>query len=303
MNAASATTAAALQIESREILGVRVDATSYERATEQIIAWASAGLSRYVCLCTVNQIMQARDSTTFADAMRQADLVTSDGMPLVWLLRRLGVPHASRVYGPDLMPLVLHAAAREGTPVGFYGGSTDVLDRLVRLVRARFPELQIAYAEAPPFRAPAPHEDEHTLRNLNASGARILFVGIGSPKQELWMHAHRDRVNCVMIGVGAAFDFLTGAKPQAPRWMQRNGLEWLFRLLSEPARLWRRYLLQNPRFVLLITLEMLRGARFSAQRPVRDRTLTSGLDSPPRRAALSAESVKSLPGRDSSRPL
>jgi N-acetylglucosaminyldiphosphoundecaprenol N-acetyl-beta-D-mannosaminyltransferase len=267
MNAAStAATAAPLQIESREILGVRVDATSYERATEQIIAWASTGLShppsRYVSLCTVNQIMETRDSTTFAEAMRQADLVTSDGMPLVWLLRRLGVPHASRVYGPDLMSLVLRAAARDGVPVGFYGGSMDVLDRLVRLVRARFAELQIAYAEAPPFRPPSTQEDEHTVRNLNASGARILFVGIGSPKQELWMHAHRDRVNCVMIGVGAAFDFLTGAKPQAPRWMQRNGLEWLFRLLSEPRRLWRRYLLQNPRFVALVALQMLRGVRF-----------------------------------------
>ena len=159
-----------------------MDATSYERATEQILAWASAGLSRYVSLCTVNQIMEARDSATFADAMRQADLVTSDGMPLVWLLRRLGVPHASRVYGPDLMPLVLHAAAREGTPVGFYGGSTDVLDRLVRLVRARFPELQIAYAEAPPFRAPTPHEDEHTLRNLNASRRANSIRGHRQPQ-------------------------------------------------------------------------------------------------------------------------
>jgi N-acetylglucosaminyldiphosphoundecaprenol N-acetyl-beta-D-mannosaminyltransferase len=278
MNAASAAaTAAPPKIESREILGVRVDATSYERATEQIIAWASAGLSlpisRYVSLCTVNQIIEARDSTTFAEAMRKADLVTSDGMPIVWSLRRLGVPYASRVYGPDLMPLVLHAAARDGVPVGFYGGSTNVLDRLVRLVRSRFSGLQIAYAEAPPFRPLTPQEEEHTVRTLNASGARILFVGIGSPKQELWMHAHRDRVNCVMIGVGAAFDFLTGAKPQAPRWMQRYGLEWLFRLLSEPARLWRRYLLQNPRFLVLIALHMLRGARFS------------------------------VPGRDSSRPL
>jgi N-acetylglucosaminyldiphosphoundecaprenol N-acetyl-beta-D-mannosaminyltransferase len=255
--------AARAKTESREILGVRVDATSYERATEQIIAWAEAGLSHYVSLCTVNQIMQARDSPPYAEVMRQADLVTSDGMPLVWLLRWMGVPNASRVYGPDLMPLVLHAAARHRVPVGFYGGSKDVLDRLVRLALARFPELQIAYTEAPPFRAPTVEEDEHSVRSLNASGARILFVGIGSPKQELWMHCHRDRLNCVMIGVGAAFDFLTGAKPQAPPWMQRNGLEWLFRLLAEPTRLWRRYLLQNPRFVLLITLEMFRrGARF-----------------------------------------
>ena len=250
------TAAAGTTIESRTILGVRVDATSYQHATEQIINWASSGPARYVSLCTVNQIMEARDSPAYAQIMREADLVTSDGMPLVWLLRRLGIPGATRVYGPDLMPLVLHAAARQGVPVGFYGGSTTVLNRLVHLARNQFRDLQIAYAEAPPFRAVTPEEDECSVRSLNASGARILFVGIGSPKQERWMHAHRDRVHCVMIGVGAAFDFLTGAKSQAPSWMQRNGLEWLFRLLSEPARLWRRYLLQNPRFVALVTSEL-----------------------------------------------
>jgi N-acetylglucosaminyldiphosphoundecaprenol N-acetyl-beta-D-mannosaminyltransferase len=246
-------------VQSREILGVRVDATNYERATEQIVSWASSGLSRYVSLCTVNQIMEARDSSGYAQVMREADLVTSDGMPLVWLLKRLGIPNATRVYGPDLMPLVLSAAARRGVPVGFYGGSSTVLDRLVNLARQRFQGLQIAYAEAPPFRAATAEEDESSIQNLNASGVRILFVGIGSPKQERWMHAHRDRLHCVMIGVGAAFDFLTGAKPQAPRWMQRSGLEWLFRLSSEPSRLWRRYLLQNPRFLALVLSEFLRG--------------------------------------------
>jgi N-acetylglucosaminyldiphosphoundecaprenol N-acetyl-beta-D-mannosaminyltransferase len=262
-----APTTASANFESREILGVRVDATNYERATAQIIDFASSGQSRYVSLCTVNQIMQARDSAPLADAMRQADLVTSDGMPLVWLLHWLGVSNASRVYGPDLMPLVLHAAARDGLPVAFYGGSEEVLDLLVRLVRTRFSELQIAFAEAPPFRTPTAKEDERSVRNVNASGARILFVGIGSPKQELWMHAHRDRLNCVMIGVGAAFDFLTGSKPQAPRWMQRSGLEWLFRLWSEPARLWRRYLLQNPRFIALAALQMLRHRPNEHSRP------------------------------------
>jgi N-acetylglucosaminyldiphosphoundecaprenol N-acetyl-beta-D-mannosaminyltransferase len=178
---------------------------------------------------------------------------------VVWLLRWLGIPTATRVYGPDLMPLVLHAAACRGLPVGFYGGSRTVLDRLVNLARRQFRSLKIVYAEAPPFRSTTPEEDQCSIQNLNASGARILFVGIGSPKQERWMNAHRDRVNCVMIGVGAAFDFLTGAKPQAPRWMQRSGLEWLFRLSSEPSRLWRRYLLQNPRFIALVISGFLRG--------------------------------------------
>ena len=249
-------------VESREILGVRVDSTSYERATEQIISWASTGIARpapFVSLCTVNQIMEARDSSEYAQIMRDADLVTSDGMPLVWLLRRLGIPDASRVYGPDLMPLVLSAAARQSVPVGFYGGSRTVLDRLINLTQQQFDGLRIAYVEAPPFRPATPEEDEISIHNLNASGVRILFVGIGSPKQERWMHAHRNRVNCVMIGVGAAFDFLTGSKPQAPRWMQRGGLEWLFRLANEPSRLWRRYLLQNPRFIALVISEFIHG--------------------------------------------
>ncbi len=249
-------------IESREILGVRVDATNYERATEQIVSWASfsaPGPAQYVSLCTVNQIMEARGSPGYAQVMREADLVTSDGMPLVWLLKRLGVRNATRVYGPDLMPLVLSAATRRGIPVGFYGGSSTVLDRLVNLARQRFQGLKIAYAEAPRFRVATPEEDENSIQNLNASGVRILFVGIGSPKQERWMHAHRDRLHCVMIGVGAAFDFLTGAKPQAPRWMRRNGLEWLFRLSNEPSRLWRRYLIQNPRFIALVISEFFRS--------------------------------------------
>jgi len=248
-------------MDSREILGVRVDATSYERATEQIIDWASTGSPRYVSLCTVNQIMEAHDSPAFAEVMRAADLVTSDGMPLVWLLRWLGIPGASRVYGPDLMTLVLYAAARRGVPVGFYGGSDGVLRRLETLARDWFPGLQITYAEAPPFRAVTPEEDEQSVQGLNASGARILFVGTGSPKQERWMHAHRGRLQCVMIGVGAAFDFLAGAKPQAPGWMQRSGLEWLFRLVHEPRRLWRRYLVQNPRFVALVVADVARAAR------------------------------------------
>jgi len=254
MNASAAS--AGIPQESREILGVRVDATNYERATEQILAWASSGSSRYVSLCTVNQIMEARDSPGFAQVMHEADLVTSDGMPLVWLLKRLGIPQAMRVYGPDLMPRVLHAAAQRDIPVGFYGGSATVLDGLVKLASRNFPKLHVTYAESPPFREVTPEEDERSMRDLIASGTRILFVGIGSPKQELWMHAHRGRLRCVMIGVGAAFDFLTGAKPQAPLWMRRTGLEWFFRLSTEPSRLWRRYLLQNPRFIALVAYEL-----------------------------------------------
>lgn len=243
----------------RRILGTRIDATSYPAATAQILAWARAASSRYVCLATVNNVIAARDSAAYAAVMEQADLVTSDGMPLVWALQALGIPSATRVYGPDLTPLVLDAAAREGIPVALYGGSPATLARFQDVLRQRFPDLYIAYAEAPPFRPPTAYEDQRTTAAMAASGARIVFVGLGSPKQDTWMHAHRDRIPAVMLGVGAAFDFIAGVKPQAPEWMQRNGLEWAFRLATEPRRLWSRYLKQNPRFAVLALLQILRA--------------------------------------------
>lgn len=244
--------------ESRYILGVRVDATSYQRATDQILDWAAQRLSRLVCCASVNNIMAARDSSDFRKVMASADLVTSDGMPLVWLLRGLGIPDAERVYGPDLMPAVLEAAAKSGVPVGLYGGSAEVLARLVERLTARFPTLNIAYKESPPFRVPTLEEDERSTQAIADAGVRILFIGLSTPKQERWMYSHRGRVDAVMLGVGAAFDFLAGAKPQAPRWMQRNGLEWLFRLATEPRRLWKRYLGQNPRFAVLALAQVFR---------------------------------------------
>ena len=244
--------------QSRYILGVRVDATSYARATDQILDWAARRLSRLVCCASVNNIMAARDSAEFKKVMDSADLVTSDGMPLVWLLRCMGIREAQRVYGPDLMPAVLESAAKSGVPVGLYGGSPEVLRRLVERLTMRFPKLDIAYAESPPYRPPTQEEDEKTTQAIARAGVRILFIGLSTPKQERWMYSHRGRIDAVMLGVGAAFDFLAGAKPQAPHWMQRNGLEWLFRLATEPRRLWRRYLGQNPRFAVLALAQVLR---------------------------------------------
>jgi N-acetylglucosaminyldiphosphoundecaprenol N-acetyl-beta-D-mannosaminyltransferase len=169
---------------------------------------------------------------------------------------------ATRVYGPDLTPHLLNAAEEEGIPVGFYGGSPQVLKRLIEVVLERYSRLRVAYAWSPPFRPLGPEEDQRVTDEINGSGARILFVGLNTPKQDLWMAHHRGRIPAVMLGVGAAFDFLAGSKPQAPRWMMRAGLEWLFRLATEPRRLWRRYLYQNPRFVLLFLMQLLGLKRF-----------------------------------------
>jgi len=244
-------------LKSGYVIGMRVDCTSYKHATEQVLEWAGAAESRYVCVATVNNVMEAHDSPGFMEVMNSADLVTPDGMPLVWALRLLGFSSAGRVYGPDLMPFLLGAARDSQTPVGFYGGSPEVLQQLTERASERYPGLQIVYSYSPPFRALTPEEDAEVVDNIRRSGARVVFIGLNSPKQDIWMAQHRSRIPAVMLGVGAAFDFFAGAKPQAPRWMMGIGLEWLFRLVTEPRRLWRRYLRHNPRFVVLFVMQLL----------------------------------------------
>jgi len=247
------------------VLGMKVSATSYRHASDLLISWAQQRLSRYVCVATVNNVMESYDSPAFQGVMNGADLVTPDGMPIVWALQFLGQKDASRVYGPDLTPILLEKAAASGIPVGFYGAAQEVLDSLVARVKARNPTLDIAYSFSPPFRALSPAEDQEVIQDINDSGARMLFIGLNTPKQDVWMAAHRGKVNAVMVGVGAAFDFMAGSKRQAPRWMMRIGLEWLFRLVTEPRRLWKRYLKHNPRFVLFFALQMLGWKRYNLQ--------------------------------------
>ncbi len=249
------------QRSGRLILGMRVDCTNYEDAASQVAAWAEEALSRYVCVATVNNVMEAYDCLGFRRVMNEADLVTPDGMPLVWGLRLLGCKSATRVYGPDLTPGILSVAERMSVPVGFYGSSPSTLNDLCRFVATNFPRLNVVYTYSPPFRPLTPFEDQQVVGKIARSGVRILFVGLNTPKQDYWMAAHRGRVQAVMIGVGAAFDFLAGTKRQAPRWMMSLGLEWLFRFACEPRRLWKRYLKHNPRFVVLLTKQVL-GTRF-----------------------------------------
>jgi N-acetylglucosaminyldiphosphoundecaprenol N-acetyl-beta-D-mannosaminyltransferase len=257
-------------VPAANVLGTRVDATSYDDASRRILEWAGSRESRYVCVASVNNVMVARQDPAFLRIMHEADLVTPDGMPLVWALRWLGVPNATRVRGTDLMIAVLRRAAGTGVPVGLYGGDPRILELLVDRLSRAWPRLDLAYVHSPPFRPLTPEEDERTAREIVASGARIVFVGLGCPKQEQWMARHRGRVPAVTIGVGAAFDFLSGAKKQAPGAMQRAGLEWLFRLYTEPKRLGRRYLRQNPAFMGLLALQLVRG-RGKPGRPDRSR--------------------------------
>jgi N-acetylglucosaminyldiphosphoundecaprenol N-acetyl-beta-D-mannosaminyltransferase len=242
---------------SQNIAGIKLDMTGYVPATMMILSWACAGESRIIVAANVHTIMEAYDSTGFKEIVNNADLVAPDGMPLVWMMRAKGVQQQQRVYGPALMLHVLEAASQDGIPVGFYGGEGEILNSLIKRMQARYDGLKIAYAFSPPYRTVTPEEDALIVEQINQSDARILFVGLGCPKQEIWMAEHRGKVNAVMLGVGAAFDFHAGVIPQAPTWMQKLGLEWLFRLFIEPRRLWRRYLYHNPRFVFLAVTDLL----------------------------------------------
>jgi N-acetylglucosaminyldiphosphoundecaprenol N-acetyl-beta-D-mannosaminyltransferase len=255
-----------MSAESRYILGMRVDATDYAEASARILAWATQPVSRTVCCANAHMVMEGHDRPEFREIVNSADLVTADGMPLVWALHLAGAAGASRVYGPDLTSAVLARAAAAGVPVGFYGATRATVERLRAACRAAHPGLRIAYAFAPPFRGLTREEDERITAEIRASGARILFVGLGCPKQELWMAQHKASLSAVLLGVGAAFDLLAGVKPRAPRWMQRAGCEWLFRLAVEPSRLWRRYLSSNPRFAWLLLREWMRPGVHIARR-------------------------------------
>jgi N-acetylglucosaminyldiphosphoundecaprenol N-acetyl-beta-D-mannosaminyltransferase len=248
---------APVPVASRRLLDLRVDATSYDETADTVLELARAGAGGMICVANVHVVMEAFGDPELRRAINGSDRVTPDGVPLVWALRLLGVRSARRVYGPTLTLEVCRRAEAQGIPVGFYGGSPRVLEDLQAALRRRFPRLQVAFACSPPFRRLDENEEREMTAAIEASGARILFVGLGCPKQERWMARQRERLSCVTIGVGAAFDFLAGAKRQAPVWMQRAGLEWLFRLASEPHRLWRRYLVQNPRFVLHLSRQIL----------------------------------------------
>lgn len=241
----------------RHILGMRVDATSYQKATCQIIDWAKAAESRYVCAANVHMVMEAYDKQEFAQVVNRADLVAPDGKPLVQALRALGVKDVDQVRGPNLTLHVCEAAAQAGIPIGLYGGSPESLELFVTFLRNRFPGIQVVCQISPPFRPLTPAEDAEYTQQIVESSARILFVGIGCPKQEFWMSAHQDKIAAVMLGVGAAFDFHSGRVKEAPQWMQALYLEWLFRLLMEPKRLWKRYAKHNPRFVIFFLTQWL----------------------------------------------
>ncbi len=248
----------AVTVPKVAILGVEVSAIDMQIALHTIEAWIARREPHYVCVTPVHAVMESHRDPDLKRIHNAAGLVTPDGMPLVWLSRVLGFPYVERVYGPDLMLALCERSVKPGYRHFFYGGAPGVAKRLVGRLQARFPGLTVCGTYAPPFRPLTPEEDRQVLAQIDAAKPDIIWVGISTPKQQHWMAQHVGQVSApVLIGVGAAFDFHAGVKRQAPRWMQRSGLEWCFRLVTEPRRLWRRYLIDNPYFVWLVLLQLL----------------------------------------------
>jgi N-acetylglucosaminyldiphosphoundecaprenol N-acetyl-beta-D-mannosaminyltransferase len=254
-----------MRVPRSNILGVWVSAINMNMALDSIEDWIVHRESHYVCITGVHGVMESQKDNELMRIHNAAGLVTPDGMPLVWLSRLKGFAHVDRVYGPDLMLAVCQQSEKHGYRHFFYGGAPGVAEKLVTRLKFRFPGLKVAGSCSPPFRPLTPDEDQSIVEQIWAAKPDIVWVGISTPKQERWMAEHIGRLNsCVLIGVGAAFDFHAALKMQAPRWMQRNGLEWLFRLMTEPRRLWRRYLINNPLFLWLVLLQAL-GRRTANQ--------------------------------------
>lgn len=240
------------------VLGSFINACSWRGAINTIYRWGAARESRYVCICNVHSLVTARHDEDFRQALNEADMATPDGMPVAWMMRKLGFPLQERINGPDLMWKYCALAEQRNESIFLYGNTEETLAALVSRLHAAFPNLQIAGTYSPPFRPLTEHEDANIVERINKSGARVMFVSLGCPKQELWMAAHKGRINAVMIGVGAAFDYHAGTIQRAPLWMQKRGLEWLHRLFSEPRRLWKRYLVTNTQFIFGAMWQLIR---------------------------------------------
>ncbi len=239
-----------MQRNRHSVLGAQIDALTWDDALERISAWSQARQSRYVCICNVHSVVTATRDGDYRRIVNDADMCTPDGAPVAWALRTLGCAGQERVNGPDLMWRYLAQAEQRRQAVFFYGSTPQTLDRLAAATLRAFPRLRLVGIHSPPFRQLTGHEQDQELDLIRRSGAQVVFVGLGCPKQERWMAQRRGQLEAVMIGVGAAFDYHAGTVRRAPAWAQRNGLEWLFRLVSDPRRLFKRYMVTNSLFMI-----------------------------------------------------
>lgn len=236
----------------KKIISFDVNITELNSATNFIIKKLIRKKSGYVCVANVHMVMEAFDNISLRKIVNDADFTVPDGRPLVWVQRFLGYKNAGHVRGSDLMLNLCKESEKRDIPIGLYGGSEEALSGFNFFLKKKFENINIGYSFSPPFRVLTKEEDKKIIESINKSGIKILFVGIGCPKQEKWVAEHKGKINCIMIGIGAAFDFYGMTKKEAPVIMQKTGTEWLFRFISEPKRLWKRYLKHNPRFIFCI---------------------------------------------------
>jgi len=239
------------KLENTTVVGIRVDTISFDDTVKVILAKAKSKLSGYVCVANVHMVIEAHDDPAFEGVLLNADLVIPDGMPLVTALRTKYAVSQDRVAGMDIFPVLLEKAEAENVPVFFLGSTDEVLERIVRRVRNEYPHIIIAGAHSPPYRTLTNEENAEIDQMVNSSGTGLLFVAFGCPKQEKWMYAHVGSIRAMMVGIGGAFPVYAGLQKRAPGWMQRLSLEWLYRFLLEPRRLFKRYLYTNTKFLYL----------------------------------------------------
>lgn len=245
------------------VLGVKINATNIPMALETIAEWIQTGDNNYVTVTGVHGVIESQRDEELRIIHNRAGMVVPDGMPMVWANHLQGNKHVSRVYGPDLMLATCEASLETGYKHFLYGGAAHVPGLLKDKLTERFPGLQVVGTYSPPFRPLTEEEDKDVCQMIDDSGADIVWIGLSTPKQERWMAAHLGKIKApVMIGVGAAFDFHAGLKTQAPSWMQKSGMEWFYRLITEPRRLGKRYLINNPTFIMLAAMQALRLRRY-----------------------------------------
>ena len=248
-------------LKTINLLGVHVSQVNPVMAVQQIFDWVRQKQRTYVCVAPVATLVDARRDSRYAEAVNAAGMVTPDGMPVVWLARARGCKDIMRTYGPDLMLEVCHHGQDFGLRHFFYGGTQGTLQLLEQKLREAYPQIVVVGTYAPPFKNEVWQEEADVIDRINKAAPDIIWVGLGSPKQDFWMQMHRPLLDApVIVGAGAAFDFCSGVKPQAPRWMQSNGLEWFFRLCCEPGRLWKRYLIGNSLFLIYLVQDLFKRA-------------------------------------------
>lgn len=238
-------------LPTQSVIGFPVSSLSFDEQTRTIIRWAQAGMSKFVCVSNVHMLMEGRWQKEFAQVLRGADLLTPDGMPLVWMTSWMKRRPQDRVAGMELMLALCQQAQSAGISLFLLGSTPEILSKIQRQLLCDFPDLEVAGIMSPPFRSLSDEENKVIADKINESQAGLVFVSLGCPKQELWMHANRDRIHAVMVGLGGAFSVYAGVKQWAPEWIRRLGLEWLYRLIQEPGRLWKRYAVTIPPFLWL----------------------------------------------------